>query len=350
MSEINQGGDFDAEIIETSRRIERLVQEQAPYTQIENEQYKLSSLMNQKRQGLYQAKDPSYYVDQFISCTSADDRRKKAAELAEGALASINTIFESDDQIANPEQLEIFTSVVEFFRYFAAKDEAAIYDLDRADEDDVPALPVVPIEANVLCKITSANLVHALVKHEYLTEENARLLLNRLKGRTSGLQADHLPIAWNGDIHSAATMFTIASNLGTLFLGSKKNPNSTEQRTTIASAVLHTFSFSLGRPLSDKNYAKLVYRHTKEAKESIETFYREVEKAHQAQARHRNEGKNDIDRKAYKPLESTEDLICEYSNISSLRGVGERIRNLSSFMDFEILDVFNDLIMELGGD
>ena len=27
--------------------------------------------MDQKRQGLYQAKDPSYYVDQFIRCFSA---------------------------------------------------------------------------------------------------------------------------------------------------------------------------------------------------------------------------------------------------------------------------------------
>ena len=138
MSEISQVGAFDAEIIETSRRIERLVQEHAPYTQIEDEQYKLSTLMNQKRQGLYQAKDPSYYVDQFIRCLSAEDRRTKAAELAEGALASINAILESDDQIADPSQFETFTSVVEFFRYFAPKDEAAIYDSDTTDEDDVP--------------------------------------------------------------------------------------------------------------------------------------------------------------------------------------------------------------------
>ena len=71
MSEISQVGAFDAEIIETSRRIERLIQEHAPYSQIEDEQYKLSSLMDQKRRGLYQAKDPSYYVDQFFQCLSA---------------------------------------------------------------------------------------------------------------------------------------------------------------------------------------------------------------------------------------------------------------------------------------
>jgi hypothetical protein len=345
MSEISQIGAFDAEIIETSRRIERLVQEHAPFTQIEDEQYKLSSLMNQKRLGLYQAKDPSYYVDQFIRCLSAEDRRAKAAELAEGALASINAILESDDQIANPEQLEIFTSVVEFFRYFAAKDEAGIYDSDATDEEDVPALPVVPIEANVLCKITSVNLAHALVEHEYLTEENARLFLNRLKGRTTGLQADQLPIAWNGDIHSAATMFTLASNLDILFLGSKKNPNSTEQRTTVASAVLHTFSFSIGRPLSDKNYTKLIYRHTKEARDSVETFYDAVESEHADQARNQNLGKDDKDRKPYKPLKSTEELVGGYYNVNTIHGVGERIRNQCRFMDFEILDLFNDLIM-----
>ena len=122
MSQISQVGAFDAEIIETSRRIERLVQEHAPYTQIEDEQYKLSSLMNQKRQGLYQAKDPSYDADQFFQCTSADDRRKKAAELAEGALASINAILESDDRIADPVQLETLVSVVEFFRFSSGND------------------------------------------------------------------------------------------------------------------------------------------------------------------------------------------------------------------------------------
>jgi len=99
MSIVSQSGAFDAEIIETSRRIEHLVQEGAPYAQIEEEQYKLSRLMEQKRVGLYQPKDPSYYVDQFLRCLSAQDRRAKAAELAEGALASINTIMESDDQL-----------------------------------------------------------------------------------------------------------------------------------------------------------------------------------------------------------------------------------------------------------
>ncbi len=346
MSEISQVGAFDAEIIETSRRIERLIQEGAPYAQIEDEQYKLSALMDQKRKGLYQAKDPSYYVEQFFSCTSADDRRNKAAELAEGALASINAILESDEQIVDLVQFETFTSVVEFFRYFAPKAEADIYDSDTTDEDNVPSLPIVPIEANVLSKIKPANLVHALVEHEYITEENARLFLNRLKNRAKGLglQADHLSIEWNGDIHSAATMFTLASNLDILFLGSKKNPNSDDKRTTVASAVLHTFSFSVGRPLSDKNYAKLIYRHTQETRDSVETFYDAVENVHADRARSQNLGKDDKDKKSYKPLETTEDLVGGYYLVNTIRDVGDSIRNQCPFMDFEILDLFNDLI------
>ena len=344
MSIVSQSGAFDAEIIETSRRIEHLVQEGAPYAQIEEEQYKLTRLMEQKRTGLYQPKDPSYYVDQFLKCLSVQDRRAKAAELAEGALASINTIMESDDQL-DPVQLETFISVVEFFRYYAAKDEAGIYDSDTTDGDDVPALPVVPIEANVLCKITPANLADALVEHGYLTTENARLFVNRIKHRTIDFPDDGLTIAWQGDIHSAATMFTLVSNLDILFLGSKKNPNVAEQRTTVASAVLHTFSFSIPRPLSDKNYEKLIYRHTQEAKDSVETFYDAVEHAHADRARNQNLGKEDQDRKAYKPLETTEELIGGYFSIGNIRGVGENIRNQCRFMDFEMLDLFNDLIM-----
>ena len=99
-----------------------------------------------------------------------------------------------------PLQFETFTSVVEFFRYFAPKDEAAIYDSDTTDEDRRSRAPRVPIEANVLCKITSANLVHALVEHEYLTEENARLFLNRLKNHQ--LWVFRVTIfSWHGDIH-----------------------------------------------------------------------------------------------------------------------------------------------------
>jgi hypothetical protein len=349
MSTVSQSGAFDAEIIETSRRIEHLVQEGAPYAQIEEEQYKLARLIEQKRVGLYQPMDPSYYVDQFLRCLSAQGRRAKAAELAEGALASINTIMESDDQL-DPVQLETFISVVEFFRYYAAKDEAGIYDSDTTDVEDVPALPAVPIEANVLCKITSANLAAALVEHDYLTKENARLFLNRLSGRASGFQDDKLTIAWNGDIHSAATMFTMASNLGILFLGSKKNPNVDEQRTTVASAVLHTFSFSIPRPLSDKNYEKLIYRHTQEAKDSVETLYDAVENARADQAHQKNIGKDDKDKTTYKPLKTTEDLIGEFYNVIKVLGVAESIRNQCRFMDFEMLNIFDDLIVKYEGD
>lgn len=346
MSNVSQSGAFDAEIIETSRRIEHLVQEGAPYAQIEDEQYKLSCLMNQKQAGLYQPKDPSYYVDQFLRCLSPEDRRAKAAELAEGALSSINAMMESDDQL-DPDQLEIFISVVEFFRYYAPKDEESVYDADGEDSADsiVPALPEILIEANAQCKITSANLADALVEHGYLTEENARLFRNRLSGRTSHFPSSKLSIVWQGDIHSAATMFTLASNLNILNLGSKKNPNSTEQRTTVAAAVLHTFSFSLPRPLTVKNYTKLLYRHTQEAKDSVETFYDAVETVHANQAHNQNLGKDDKDRKAYKPLKTTEDLIGGYYSVNTIRGVGEGIRNQCRYMDFEMLDLFNDLIM-----
>ncbi|HET6456438.1 MAG TPA: hypothetical protein VFI02_18700 [Armatimonadota bacterium] len=346
MSNVSQAGAFDAEIIETSRRIEHLVQESAPYAQIEEEQYKLSCLMNQKQAGLYQPKDPSYYVDQFLRCLSPEDRRAKAAEFAEGALASINAMMESDDQL-DPDQLETFISVIEFFRYYAPKDEESVYDAagDGSADLVVPELPEILIEANAQCKITPAHLADALVEHGYLTEENARLFRNRLSGRTSHFPGSRLSIVWQGDIHSAATMFTLASNLNILNLGSKKNPNSAEQRTTVAAAVLHTFSFSLPRPLSDKNYTKLLYRHTQEAKDSVETFYDAVETVHANQAHNQNLGKDDKDRKAYKPLKTTEDLIGGYYSVNTIRGVGEGIRNQCRYMDFEMLDLFNDLIM-----
>ena len=347
MSNVSQAGAFDAQIIETSRRIEHLVQDGAPYAQIEDEQYKLSRLIEQKRAGLYQPKAPSYYVDQFLRCLTPEDRRAKAAELAEGALSSINAILESGDQIDDPVALETFISVVEFFRYYAPKNEERVYDADGEDSADliIPALPEILIEANAQCKITSANLADALVEHGYLTKENARLFRNRLSGRMSDSTGSKLTIAWEGDIHAAATMFTLASNLNILNLGSKKNPNSAEQRTTVASAVLHTFSFSLPRPLSNKNYTKLLYRHTQEAKDSVETFYDAVETVHANQAHNQNLGKEDKDRKAYKPLNTTEDLIGGYYSVNTIRGVGEGIRNQCRYMDFEMLDLFNDLIM-----
>jgi hypothetical protein len=345
MNATSQTKTFDTEIIETSHRIERLTTEGAPYEQIEEAQYKLSRLVEQKRQGIYQPKDPSYFIDQFMACLTPEDRRKKAAELAEGALASINAIEESQDTL-DPVQLETFISIVEFFRYFAAKNDERVYD---ADDDDsasliVPELPVVPIEANVLSKITPQHLAAALVEYGYLTEENARLFIHRISGLKSGLP-DKIPIAWQGDIHSAATMFTLASTLNILYLGSKKNPNAEEIRTTIASAVLHTFSFTIDRPLNDKNYKKLVYRHSKEAKESVGTFFDAVKYAHIDRARNQNLGKQIQDKKVVKPLEDVAEIICEYYNLCQIRGIGESIQQQARFMDFQVLDAFNDLIM-----
>ena len=65
---------------------------------------------------------------------------------------------------------------------------------------------------------------------------------------------------------------------------------------------------------------------------------------HADQARNQNLGKDDKDRKAYKPLKTTEDLIGGYYLVNTIRDVGDSIRNQCPFMDFEILDLFNDLI------
>jgi hypothetical protein len=346
MSEISQIGAFDTEIIETSRRIERLVQERAPYTQIEDEQFKLSSLMNQKRRGLYQAKDPSYYVDQFFQCTSADDRRKKAAKFAEGALASINAILESDDRIADPVQLETFVSVVEFFRFSSGKDAFSVSDTDDTSALTVPELPEVFFEQNYLSKIKLGQLSTALMDNDYFTEENGRYFVNRLSsGRHKTAQDVPLLVEWKYDVHALATMLTLATELGIVNnLGTKKNPKSADSvdepdsRATVAAAILRNFSITLSRPLSDDALIKLIYRHTKEAKDSVETFFSAVEDARRAHSVNK-------DNRDYKPLETTEGVIREFYRVQKFLGVAEGIRNQCPHMDFNIVDIFYDLIV-----
>jgi len=351
MSNVSQAGAFDAEIIETSHRIEHLVQEGAPYDQIEEEQYKLSRLIEQKRKGLYQPKDPSYYIDQFISCLTPEDRQKKSAELAEGALASINAIMEANDPY-DPVHLETFISVVEFFRYFAANETAGS---DVVVDDDAPAdtanveIPMFPevfVEVNLQSKIKIDNLAAALVSRGYLTTENSRLFINRMMGRGSGVHDNHLLVAWNGDIHSAVTLLTFASNLGIIDIKPKKNPetaiiddpDTTESRTTVAAMILHNFSFAIPRPLTKEQYERLIYRQTKETKDAVEAFHHAIETERKSLSLAENW--------AYKPHKSIESIIREYYRIIDFVGVAEGIRyQCRRHLSFDIVDVYHDLIM-----
>lgn len=346
MSDINKANAFDPEIIEASRRIERLTLDGAPYAQIEEAQYKLSRLVDLKRQSIFQATDPSYFIDQFIGCPTPEDRRKKAIELSEGALAAINAIEESDE-VNDSTQLDTFISIVDFFRYFAAKDSDRVFDdadIGSFDEAEDLTFPDVFIQANPQRKISSLDLSDMLVEYGYLTEENRRLFVNRISSSRSGLSDESLRVAWARDIHSAATMLTIACELGILSVGIKQNPNSTNCRDTIAAAILNTFSFVIGRPLTEANYEQLVYRHTKEAKDAIKGFRNQVEAERSARFEERPRRLSQQPRMDYKPLVNLADIISEYDNIKQDEKALSRIRRICKHMDIDIINIFIELI------
>jgi hypothetical protein len=260
-------------------------------------------------------------------------------------LASINAILESDDQIANPEQLETFVSVVEFFRFSSGKDAFSVSDTDDTSALTVPELPEVSFELNYLSKIKLGQLSTALRDNDYFTEENGRYFVNRLSGRHKTVQDVSLLVEWKDDIHALATMLTLATELGIVTnLGTKKNPKSADSvdepdsRATVAAAILHNFSITLSRPLSDDALVKLIYRHTKEAKDSVETFFSAVEDARRAHSMNK-------DNRDYKPLETTEGVIREFYRVQKFLGVTEGIRNQCPHMDFNIADIFYDLIV-----
>jgi hypothetical protein len=140
-------------------------------------------------------------------------------------------------------------------------------------------------------------------------------------------------------------MLTLATELGIVNnVGTKKNPKSADSvdepdsRATVAAAILHNFSITLSRPLSDDALIKLIYRHTKEAKDSVETFFSAVEDARRAHSLNK-------DNRAYKPLETTEGVIREFYRVQKYLGVAEGIRNQCPHMDFNIVDIFYDLIV-----
>ncbi len=341
MSDINKANAFDPEIIEASRRIERLTLEGAPYAQIEEAQYKLSRLVDLKRQSVFQATDPSYFVDQFIGCLTPEDRRKKAFELSEGALAAINAIEESKDDI-DPVQLETFISIVDFFRYFAAKDSDRVFDeadIGSFDEAEDLTFPDVFIQANPQCKISSLDLSDMLVEYGYLTEENRRLFHNRITRQTEGFTDKSLKVAWNGSIYSVATMLFIASDLGIISIKPKQNPNSTTIRLTIPATILDNFSFVIGRPLTDKALKKLIYNHSSAIKDAVRAFYNTVETNRDASPRRE-------DRMDDTPLKDVADIIRVYESIKQNRGVSGRFQKLCRHLDFGMIDAFHDLILD----
>ncbi len=90
MEQHNAATEIDRKITETADSIGRLTSEHASFRELKTQWESLADLIEQKRKLLYTAPDVSFYLDQFFACATMDERRAKAAELAEDILAFMN--------------------------------------------------------------------------------------------------------------------------------------------------------------------------------------------------------------------------------------------------------------------
>lgn len=227
MSEITQSTVFDSEILATTKRIEDLIQTKAPFSEIEQEQYKLTSLLQEKRKNLYEAKGPSYFVDQILRCALMYDRRERAAQLAEEALAALNTILEeeSSDSSADPESLainrETLAVILDFLHTFSRPDrQSDVEDIECVGTPSIRHFSDIPGHV----KKVLDHIIEPLVRHGYLSPENGRYLVNLMQSSSQAGETS-TPVQWLGDTSSIVTTFIVAHALGEAALKDKTHRN-----------------------------------------------------------------------------------------------------------------------------
>jgi len=334
---------FDNEILDSTHRLEGLVQSQAPYHEIEAEHDKLAHLVEEKRNHLFMPLNPAYFVNQFFQCSSMEQRRARAPELAEEALAVMNSVFEADEGYERA-NMETLASIIGFFRYFG-KYPASDQPMDDADEEDnavtgLLSLPEVQFEWNSTYKFSLDQLSAALVKNHYISEQNARYLGNHLLNLPL-LDDEPLTIEWRGDSYSLAAMLATAHGLGAIGIdlketrtkGAKEAKEAKVQSPydpSILAFILKHFT------LSREENQSTTYRHAESVLQEIKTFVKEVT------------GLRQLRLKGTSPLQKVETALVEYfENIidvsSKNRKVLEGGPHLSSCMT--VFRIYYDLIM-----
>jgi len=312
---------FDSEILDSTRRLESLVQSQAPYHEIESEHDKLAHLVKEKRNHLFVPLDPAYFVNQFFLCSSMDQRRMKAPELAEEALAIMNSILEADEGYDSV-NMQTLASIIDFFRFFG-KGRAQVRAVDDASEDDKTVLTLLSLPESRLCwnssyKISLDQLSDALSEANLISKENARYLGNHLL-KLPVLDDTPLQIEWRGDSYALAAMLATAHGLGAIVIDlketrtkdakeAKKNTAKPQYDPSIFAFILEHFTFSKDEDQST------TYRHAECVLKEIKNFVLKVDSLRQLRL------------KTSSPLQKMETALKEYfENIIEVSSKNGRI-------------------------
>jgi hypothetical protein len=334
MDEITQASAFDAEILKTTWKIGNLIRTKAPFSEIEAEQYKLASLLEQKRKSLYESKDPSFFIDQILRCAGMQHRREKSARLAEQCLAAVNTLLEAEvsDSSADPESvainLETLYVTLAFLRSFSRPDR-------HGYEEEVETVGIQSIrrfsDIPGHVKKVLDHLVEPLVMHGYLSPENGRYLTNLMQSPSLANDAP-TPVDWLGNTSSIVTTFIVAHAIGEAELHNKTHRNKE----------------FLDKPESHPTYLQLIEDHfiIQKGPNSHATIHRRVETINQefplfcelVQEERRHQ------RPSYAPDSSLPDvksvIRCFIQRWANQPSITDGIKNQCPTLDEDILRVF----------
>jgi len=330
---------YDDEILETSKRIQRLIESDSPFHELEALQEKLSGAIESKRQNLYRTIDASYFIDQYFRAPTVEARLGRASELAEEALSVINTVMEGTGEY-DPGEVEQLGAIVDFFRFISSSAVNNAEDDEELDEEERDVLRRITRTAKELdyafsSKVSTDALIEALVDADYLTKENGRLFASLIKRKNSDPPSP-VPIKWNKTVHSLGNLLCLLVQLNLLTIEYQKNPRRKDGkeaggRETVAAFIWANFDF---RSLPIRTF----YRYVKEAKEDIEGMFDQIEKERKRHAEARG--------LPHFPIERTNRLLHEYYTVIEYRGAGERIRKESTHLDTRILEIVHDNLLD----
>jgi len=334
---------YDDEILETSKRIQRLIESDSPFHELEALREKLSGAIENKRQNMYRTIDASYFVDQYFRAPTREARLGRANELAEEALSVINTVMEGTGEYDSVD-FEELGAIVDFFRFICAQTANIEADEEDLDDEELFELRRLTREDQELdyafaSKVSTDALIEALVDADYLTKENGRLFASLIKRKDSDPPSP-VPIKWNKTVHSLGNLLCLLVQLNLLRIEYQKNPKREDGkeaggRETTAAFIWVNFDF---RSLPIRTF----YRYVKEAKEDIEGMFSQIEKERKRHAEARG--------LPYFPIERTNCLLHEYYTVIEYRGAGQRIHNASEHLDTQILQILHDFLNRSGDD
>lgn len=330
MEQHNAATEVDRRIIETTDAIGRLTSEHASFRELKTQWESLSDLIEQKRKLLYTAPDVSFYLDQFFACATMEERRAKAAELAESILAFMNQVFEADDYY-DPVEMETASSVLAFFRSF--RRPAAAEEAEEADSPDA-AVAGVSISSFADFSVETCKyfleILEPLVRDGFISAENARFLGNRIKGLPL-LEGETTTIEWLGGLKSLATLLTVLYSISSLEVRTKLHTGDgySENRPVLSSFIQDNFT------LPEEPSPRTIAYYARDSYQDFRDFCNLVEETR------RDRSKSPV----IQPLGRTMDIIGHYFNQlaeyrTNVDKVGQRCRKL----DLRILQYFHELL------